>query len=1078
MKYILGLDVGITSVGWCILEEEKRIVDLGVRIFPRAEEPKTGEALAAARRIARGMRRRNKRKKERLAKIRRLFVKYGVGNIEKVEKILFKNVVTCSCGQKAKDCQCNSPYKFRAQGLEGKLQDYEWLKALYHIAVRRGFKSNRKSEAQENKEAGKLLSGVRENKKLLQEKKYRTVGEMLYKDEKFKDYKRNSAGSYSHTIERKLLEEELKILFAKQRGFGNKFASKEFEEEFIELFNKQKHYAEGEQIIKLVGFCTFENSKNGKQDQLRAPKSSYSAEMFALLTKLVSLRINNQGKVRTLSVEEIRKLRDFALTHSKVTYKQARKKLQLEEDSTFNGISYKDEKKDPESKTLVELKAYHMIKNSVEKALGKTTWLNLSQDIDKLDAIAEGLTYYKTDKSISEYLEKKGIEQELIEVVLSLSFAKVIHLSTIALRKLLPFLEQGKRYDEACVEVGYNHYQPTLAVKQKFLPLLPDEITNPVVRRALSQSRKVINAIIRQYGSPYKVNVELARDLSRSFQERREVAKGQDEFKSEKDKAAERLKDLTGCVAKPTDILKFRLWEEQKGCCPYSGESIELNRLAKDDNYAQVDHIIPYSRCFNDSYNNKVLVLAGANQNKGNRTPYEFLGQSEDNWHKFTVWVEQHIRRGMKKRNLLFTGSAEELQGMKERNLNDTRYISRFLTNFLQDNLLFHAESGKKSVVTRNGQMTAFLRHVWGLNKERDASDLHHAMDAAVIAAATNSFVQKVANHSKNKEIYNVRLTDGSYVDPETGEILTSKYRSMHDEKKFPQPWESFRSELKDMLSEMAREGLWQNDEAEERKANIVSRLPNRKATGALHQETIRSKKTIVDDGIELEGTAIRTPLVKVTLKDLENMVGKERDVKLYKALKKRLQEFDNKPEKAFSQPFYKPTNDGLQGPLVNSIKVFSKGTAGVEVHGGLADNDRMVRIDVYYKDKKYYLVPVYVMDIALNKIKNKAIAASKSESDWTLIDKSYDFLFSLYYNDLVEVDTGKELIFGYYIACDRSTGGIDILCHDKNINWGKKGLKRGIGVKTAKSLRKFTVDVLGKNLAEVKKEKPPYELA
>lgn len=1065
MKYVLGLDVGITSVGWCILEEEKQIVDLGVRIFPRAEVPKTGESLATPRREARGMRRRIQRRANRLKNIRNMFVHYDMGSIEEIEKTLFTGFLL-------------SPYQLRSEGLERLLKTDEWLKALYHIAVRRGFKSNRKSEAQQDKEVGKLLSGVQENKKLLQEKNYRTVGEMLYKDAKFTEQKRNRAGNYSHTIERKLLEEEISILFAQQRELGNKQASKEFEEDFLEVFNRQRHYAEGDQIIKLVGLCTFENSKNGKVDELRAPKHSYSAQLFALLTKLVNLKINEKGSLRRLTVKEIDKLKTLAQKNTKVTYKQARKELELGEHMTFTGLSYKDEKKDPEGKTLVELTAYHKIKKAIEDVLGHTVWLNLSHATDKLDVIAEGLTYYKTDESISKYLEEKGIDKEIIVAVLPLSFEKVIHLSFVALRKLTPFLVQGKLYNEACAEVGYVHYQPTESIKSRFLPVISDEIANPVVKRALSQVRKVVNGIIREYGSPYQINVELARDLNKSYMERREITKGQEEFQKSKEKAAERFKDLTGCEAKPSDILKFRLWEEQKGFCPYSDVGIDLNRLANDANYTQVDHIVPYSRSFDDGYNNKVLVIANSNQNKGDRTPYEFFGQDEDRWHEFTIWVEQHIRNGRKKRNLLFAGKLEELAEMKERNLNDTRYISRFLANFLQDNLLFHTDSGKVPVATVNGQMTAFLRYVWGINKDRTANDLHHALDATVVAASTRSFIKKVADYSKAKEIYNVRLEDGSYVDPETGEILDSKYRSKHDEKNFPQPWQNFRHELKEMLKVMASEGLWQNGATGERQANIVSRMLNRKVTGALHQETIRSKKTILQDEQVIEGTAIRTPLSKVKLKDLENMVGKDRDVKLYEALKKRLQKHGDKPEKAFAEPFYKPTNDASQGPRVNSIKVFSKGTAGVEVRGGLADNDRMARVDVYFKDKKYYLVPVYIADVALGVVKNRAIVQGKSEEEWAVMDNSYDFLFSLYYNDLIEIDTGKELIFGYYVGCHRGTGAVTVMCHDRNKDWGKAGVKEGVGVKTAKSMRKFTVDVLGRNVVEVKKEKQPYELA
>jgi CRISPR-associated endonuclease Csn1 len=131
-----------------------------------------------------------------------------------------------------------------------------------------------------------------------------------------------------------------------------------------------------------------------------------------------------------------------------------------------------------------------------------------------------------------------------------------------------------------------------------------------------------------------------------------------------------------------------------------------------------------------------------------------------------------------------------------------------------------------------------------------------------------------------------------------------------------------------------------------------------------------------------------------------------------------------------------------------------------------------MVRVDVFTKNSKYYLVPYYVGDLAKNKAKNKAIIGAKPELLWETVDSSFDYVFSLFKNDLVNVidSKGKEL-FGYYCGCDRFTNSIEILHQAGECSW------RGIGIRTLKKFEKYSVDILG-NYHKVKKEKPPYELA
>lgn len=136
---------------------------------------------------------------------------------------------------------------------------------------------------------------------------------------------------------------------------------------------------------------------------------------------------------------------------------------------------------------------------------------------------------------------------------------------------------------------------------------------------------------------------------------------------------------------------------------------------------------------------------------------------------------------------------------------------------------------------------------------------------------------------------------------------------------------------------------------------------------------------------------------------------------------------------------------------------------SGIPIRGGIAKNDTMLRVDVFAKANKFHLVPVYVHHTVAKALPNRAIVASKDEAEWTLIDDSFVFCFSLYPNDLVRVQQkNKAPILGYYSSCHRGTGSLNLWVHDRNKQVGKDGMIEGIGVKTALSIEKFNVDVLG----------------
>tara|TARA_B100000780_G_scaffold225884_1_gene165033 strand:- start:354 stop:956 length:603 start_codon:yes stop_codon:yes gene_type:complete len=180
--------------------------------------------------------------------------------------------------------------------------------------------------------------------------------------------------------------------------------------------------------------------------------------------------------------------------------------------------------------------------------------------------------------------------------------------------------------------------------------------------------------------------------------------------------------------------------------------------------------------------------------------------------------------------------------------------------------------------------------------------------------------------------------------------------------------------------------------------------------------------------------------------------------------IKERLIEYNDKGDRAFAFPLYKPGKDGSQGPLIRSVKLISVQKSGLSIRHGIANNGDMVRTDVFTDGKKYFLVPIYVADAAKRELPNKAVSRDKPECEWVVMDQKYQFLFSLYKNDWVCV-RGKpktKPFTCYYAGMDRSTGVISLWSHDRNQTEGNKGLYRSIGVKRAERFTKYHVDLLG----------------
>ena len=1072
INYILGLDIGIASVGWAMVEidEEEnpiRLIDLGVRVFERAEVPKTGDSLAAARRLARSVRRLTRRRAHRLLRARRLLKREGV--LQAAD--FYENGLVKSLP--------NTPWQLRAAALDRKLTPLEWSAVLLHLIKHRGYLSQRKNEGETaDKELGALLKGVADNAHALQTGDFRTPAELaLNKFEKESGHIRNQLGDYSHTFSRKDLQAELNLLFEKQKEFSNPHVSDGLKEGIETLLMAQRPALSGDAIQKMLGHCTFEPTEP------KAAKNTYTAERFIWLTKLNNLRILEQGSERPLTDTERAMLMDEPYRKSKLTYAQARKLLNLDDTAFFKGLRYG--KDNAEASTLMEMKAYHAISRALEKEglKDKKSPLNLSPELQ--DEIGTAFSLFKTDEDITGRL-KDRVQPEILEALLKhISFDKFIQISLKALRRIVPLMEQGKRYDEACAEIYGDHYGKKNTEEKIYLPPIPaDEIRNPVVLRALSQARKVINAVVRRYGSPARIHIETAREVGKSFKDRKEIEKRQEENRKDREKAAAKFREyFPNFIGEPKskDILKLRLYEQQHGKCLYSGKEINLGRL-NEKGYVEIDHALPFSRTWDDSFNNKVLVLGSENQNKGNQTPYEYFNGKDNSreWQEFKARVETSRFPRSKKQRILLQKFDED--GFKERNLNDTRYVNRFLCQFIADHMLLTGK-GKRRVFASNGQITNLLRGFWGLRKVRAENDRHHALDAVVVACSTVAMQQKITRFVRYKEM---NAFDGKTIDKETGEVL-------HQKTHFPQPWEFFAQEVMirvfgkpdgkpefeeadtpEKLRALLAEKLSSRPEAVHEYVTplFVSRAPNRKMSGQGHMETVKSAKRL-DEGISV----LRVPLTQLKLKDLEKMVNREREPKLYEALKARLEVHKDDPAKAFAEPFYKYDKAGNRTQQVKAVRVEQVQKTGVWVrnHNGIADNATMVRVDVFEKGGKYYLVPIYSWQVAKGILPDKAIIAFKDEEDWQLIDDSFNFKFSLHPNDLIEVITKKARIFGYFASCHRGTGNINIRIHDLDNKVGKNGILEGIGVKTVLSFQKYQIDELGKEIRPCRlKKRPP----
>jgi CRISPR-associated endonuclease Csn1 len=1012
---VLGLDCGIASVGWAMLEIGQtepagKVVALGTRMFDSPETDKERRPKSEDRRRHRGQRRIIRRRKQRMNAVRYLLKAHGL---------------LAETGSQALRYQGINPWDVRAKATDKLLSAQELAVALGHIARHRGFKSNAKSRGENAVENSKMLKAMA----LTQEKMAgRTFGQLIATDGAFASRKRNREGDFSHTPLRADLEAEVRMIFTAQRRLLSPFANANLEADYIEKAFFQRDLQDSE---NLLAECAFEPGEK------RTSKRSYSFELFRYLSRLNTFQIIEGRNSRRLTIEELSKAYNHFGSSKKISFKALRTLFKLSDNEAFATIRREDEKNDVTSRNGEAAMGTGTLRGVLEGA----AWDSLVKTPHKLDRIAEIISFREDLANIRSGLEEIDIEPTIVEKLMIEieagtfdKFTGAGHISSKACRNIIPGLARGLVYSEACAAIGYDHtasrernaFDVGVRGKQALAKILSDAVIDrslvgsPTARKALIESVKQVKAIVEIHGMPDAIHVEMARDVGKGIDERKEIERGIEKRNVEKDRLRKELCELLGVEQVTADeFSRFELWKQQNGKCVYSGDAISPEQLRATDNSIQADHILPWSRFGDDSFNNKTLCTAKANQEKRGRTPFEWFSQSksEAEWETYVARVQALPQlKGFKRRNYTIKDAKGLEEGFRSRNLNDTRWTCRLLAECLKQ--LYPENEDKRRVFTRPGALTDRMRRGWGLQwikkndkGERIPDDRHHALDAVVVAATTESMMQSLTRAFQAEEAKG----------------------SPRDFRNLAEPWPGFRDEVITAVENV-----------------FVSRAERRRARGEAHAATIRS----ISERDGIMQVYERKRIIDLKLTDLDRVKDADRNAATVASLRAWIA--------AGKLEAVLPLSP--KGDVIAKVTLLTNKKPEVIVRDGAVDRGEMARVDVFRKANKkgiwqYFLIPIYPHQIAqMDTPPMQAVAANTPESEWPVMDETYEFYWSLVPMEYLEIETSKgELFAGYYRGMSRNTGAFTISRH-QNLN----DCVESIGARTLKMFNKYSVDRLG----------------
>ena len=948
MTKILGLDLGTNSIGWALIDDvQNKIEGIGTRIFPMGVE-NLGEGEGremsknAGRTGARGVRRQFFRRRLRKKILLKALSENKMCPMEANDFVDWKKTKEFPSDKLANWFALN-PYELRQRALNEKLTLEEIGRIFYHLIQRRGFLSNSRKGGTDdgtifkgNPKEGKI--GITETQDKIQEK---TLGSYLFEiypkeNQPFQEGQERIRNRYTT---RKMYVDEFELIWNKQAQFHSELTEElkttfggrkldGYKEDGI-LFNQrplrsQKH---------LVGNCSFEPSKT------KCPISTIPFEQFRVWQWVNTVEYNG----KKISEEEKLKIVEFLYANEKPDFKKIRKAIGKE--SAEFKFNYKDDDKIVGTYTISNL--------SNKKYFGKK-WFDFTEkeqeDIWHVLYFFDSKSNLK-DYAIKNwnFNEDQAIAISKFNVKDGYS-----SLSRKAIANILPFLQMGYTYDIAVVLGGiknvfgseweklsdekrnffYDNVYEIIRSKNKggFIDIIKDilrndysisdhqmrklyhhsatidvaelmdklplgkeaddeiqKIKNPIVITALFELRKLVNELIDEHGKIDEIKVEMARDLKVSKSERYKTRRNQQRLEKENDRVKVEVLKYTNLSH--DNILKFKLWEECKRTCPYTGLSIPINELFT--NKWQIEHIHPWSKSLNDSFSNKTLCLGTENIKKGNKTPFEYYGNDEANWSaikeralKLFSFTKEYPDSYNKFKRFVKQSFDDDFTS---RQLNDTRYISKEAKNYLSKIC--------KNVMVSPGQATSNLRQKWGLNhilndenaKTRE-DHRHHAIDALVMACTKLSYVQELSKWNR--------------------------YNRAYDLKKFPLPWESFRRDAEKAVDKIliSHKRISNDITIRYTKVEKNGKTYTNKgvaARGQLHKETVFGKRTFNGE----EAFHVRKSIDSLTTeKQLEKVV----DEAIRKLIHKRIQELGGFVKGAIpANTFFIVDENGMKQPQI-----------------------------------------------------------------------------------------------------------------------------------------------------------------
>lgn len=1113
-KYVLGLDIGITSCGYGVIDlETGKFVDYGVRLFKEGTAEENEK-----RRGARSRRRLTSRRHTRIMDMQKLLKENGIMSDDYHP---LQNV-----------------YELRCKGLSEKLTNDELTAAILHITKHRGSVIETVEEdAKKSEDELSLKATLQHNEQLIKQGKYICQIQLdnLNNRNHIRGHENNfSTKDYVNELNEILHHQELdeqlinKIIdiVARRRAYYEGPGSEKSPTPYGRFIEVDGQIKEIDLIEKMRGKCSV------FPDELRAPKMAVTADLFNFLNDMNNLTVDGNK----LSPEEKKGILTIVSQKGNITLRQLAKELNVDE------VDIKGYRIDKNQKAIfTEFKGYKKIKSILEKE-GYSISLN---DYEMLDRIIEILTNKKgiqERKDCLYHLEYKLSDSTVDTLANTTGITGYHSLSFKALNLLNKELfESEMNQMQLLHELKLFDKNRVSHKGKKNIELDLEAILSPVAKRAQNETFKVINALRKKYGEFDSIVVEMTRDKNLDEQKKRisNFQKIRENGSKEMDKMLiEKGYDPTKINGKTR--MKIRLYEQQNGKSAYTLEPLDLNRVIKDPKYTEIDHIIPISISLDDSQNNKVLALHSENQVKGNLTPFMAYAANKFNgmgcsYPEFKTNVLSNKNIPYKKKlNLLNEENITKEEVAKKfinRNLVDTSYACRVVLNTLSD--YFKDNEIDTKVHTINGRVTDLFRKKIHLEKDRDENYLHHAIDALIVASVKkmnllNGYLAK-QEHDFN-DLYN----------EETGEIIT-----IPDDKVFyDERYIQYIVNLKTLFEES---GNYYNHVID--KGNMcfnpikISHKVNTKPNRQIADETIYSTRNVDGTDYLIEKIPnIYDPKDKKCIRLVQDILNGEdekylmakhdpqtfdliRDIvkyhyeqfksdsKMYKASKKKGEEIitlvgENpltkyKEENGAVRKYSKKGN----GPEIISMKYESEKLGNhLDISSNYQTNNKKVilkqikpyRTDFYQcEDGKFRFVTVRYTNVSYHKAKGMYVIDEqwyKQEKANKKIKDTDKFLFSMHRDELMGIKR-KEGQPYYY---DSSTENVDgVTCYHDGITtemlkftatnndttgkievnplytYCKKQIM--VGVANLYGVQKYATDVLG-NLYEVKDNKLKLE--